>query len=419
MFGSSKRADVNRVFTPRRMDVNPEIYVPRTELETALRRAIAGAMHVVIYGESGSGKSWLYKKVLSELGAIAFSANSSNALRLESLTKVICDTSGVSERMRLTGASSKMDAGLNVGVAKADLGAIREYTVDGADPLLAAFAEMRKRAGSAPAVLVVDNLELILSSDALMNELASLVTLLDDPTYAVHQIKLLLVGVPSVVRDYFSKTPATQSVANRLQEVSEVSALSKAQVGSLVTTGFRKLLKVDVPDEIMSQWQEHIYTVTMGYAQAVQEYCEQLGYVLEDSDWKATAQQLAQTDEAWLKSGLSAAEGAIAARMNERETTRGRRNQVLYALGKVNHRSFTVQDVETIVRKEFPGSTADITLAIGQLLGELSRGVDPIIKPALRGAEYEFRDARRAMALRVLLQKEPIKERVRRITDPR
>lgn len=415
---SGPQVDVNSVFTPRKTDVNPAIYVPRDDLELALKRAIRGAMHVVVYGESGSGKSWLYKKVLADLSAAVFSANSSNALRLHSLTNVICEAVGLGEQLRLSGMEEEKRAGLNVGVADGGLSSTRQYTVQGVDPLLRAFEAMRARAQKRDVVLVIDNLELILQSEALMNELAAVITLLDDEKFSPFRVKLLLVGVPSVVRDYFARTVATQSVANRLQEVPEVSALTRQQVDLLVVTGFRDLLNVEVAHDVLSTWQSHIYVITMGYAQAVQEYCEQLAYVVQDSEWRASAEQLKEADAAWLRTGLSAAQVAVASRMNERETRRGRRNQVLYALGKVDHRSFTAQEVEAIVRREFPESTADTTLAVGQLLGELAGGDDPLVKQTARGTAYEFRDARRAMALRVLLQKESERERVRRVTDP-
>ena len=51
----------------------------------------------------------------------------------------------------------------------------------------------------------------------------------------------------------------------------------------------------------------------------------------------------------------------------------------------------------------------------GQILAELSVGNDPIIKNTAGGNDYEFRDARYAMALRVLLEKDAARERVRRV----
>ena len=85
----SHRHAVTDVFTPRRTDVNREIYVDRPDHEKELSRALKGSLHTIVYGESGSGKSWLYKKVLEDLQAEIATANCANALRFQSLTDEI------------------------------------------------------------------------------------------------------------------------------------------------------------------------------------------------------------------------------------------------------------------------------------------------------------------------------------------
>jgi hypothetical protein len=248
-----------------------------------------------------------------------------------------------------------------------------------------------------------------------MDELASIITLLDDERYSEHAVKVLIVGVPNGVKDYLSKV--STSVANRIAEMSEIASLSSSEVSMLVQKGFVDLLQVSFPDDVLRQWQEHVFTVTMGFAQHVQEYCEQLGYVVEDAKWTASPGHLLIADSAWLKQGLSQESGIIARLMNERETKVGRRNQVLFALGKVNKRVFHVVEIETLVRTAFPVSTTDTTLAVGQILSELSggEGESAIIRRSAKGPTYEFRDARFAMALRVLLQKDPTREKVTKV----
>jgi len=56
-----------------------------------------------------------------------------------------------------------------------------------------------------------------------------------------------------------------------------------------------------------------------------------------------------------------------------------------------------------------------VTLAVGQILSELTGGENPIIKRSSKGPTYEFRDARYAMALRVLLYKDALKEIVTKV----
>lgn len=402
------RHSVNEVFTPRRNDVNREIYVDRKDLEKELSRSLMGSLHTLVFGESGSGKSWLYKKVLADMHAQIATANCANALRFQSLTAEIREVVTQEEPKRLTEMAEEMNAGVKAVFAEGGLKSTRKYEFADGDPLLECFRKLRQKAGNNIAVLVIDNLEMIFSSTELMQELASIVTLLDDARYAEYKVKLLIVGVPSGVKDYLAKSHA--SVGNRISEVSEVSSLSESEVASLVETGFVNLLNANIDSPTLKSWREHIYSVTMGFAQPVQEYCEQLGYILEDANWNASIDHLGLADTAWLKKGLSQASGVIVPLMNERETKVGRRNQVLYTLGRINKRVFHVNEIEGILRDEFPTSTSDVTLAVGQILSELTNGENPIIKRSSKGPTYEFKDARYAMALRVLLYKDNVKE---------
>lgn len=65
MFGND-RFQPESVFTPRADRVRSDMYITRPELERALRSALRMSKHVVVHGESGAGKSWLYKKVFAE-----------------------------------------------------------------------------------------------------------------------------------------------------------------------------------------------------------------------------------------------------------------------------------------------------------------------------------------------------------------
>jgi hypothetical protein len=407
-----RRPAVSEVFTPRRTEVNKAIYVDRLELERELSRALRGSLHTVVFGESGSGKSWLYKKVLSDLGAFYATANCATALRLKSLQEEIKSLVTQNSPKRLVEYKEGMNAKAKIPIAEGGLASEKKYEFAEQDPVLDCFEMLREGAGKNPAVLVIDNLEFVFSSQEIMNELASLIALLDDQRYSKFDIKLLIVGVPSDVKTYLSKAYA--SIANRIAEISEVSSLSENEVHRLVEKGFVDLLRVKFEDDLLQEFQNHVAYVTMGFAQHVQEYCEQLGYVVEDDQWIAKPEHLQKADAQWLKQGLSQASGMIAPLMNEKETKVGRRNQVLYAIGVIAKKTFTATDIESVVRNEFPVSTVATTLAVGQILSELSGEENPIIKRSSKGFSYEFRDPRYAMALRVFLQKDPNREKVYR-----
>src|SRR5215203_5930104 len=119
MFG--RRLAVNEVFTPRKTSVNRDVYVERPELEKELKRALAGSLHTIIFGESGCGKSWLYKKVIADLDAYSLSANCANALRFGSLTSEIRQVVAVEVPKRLSEMSEEKTAAVRAVVAEGGL----------------------------------------------------------------------------------------------------------------------------------------------------------------------------------------------------------------------------------------------------------------------------------------------------------
>ena len=126
---------VFEVFTPRRHDVK------RPFLEAALSRAIMGSQHVLLCGESGNGKSWLYRKVLSG-GVFYVAANCANAARCGSLT-------GEIERVAFdVGSSVKTSytetkaAGVNAVIADASVEHAGEYLIRQKEPLMAGSADI-------------------------------------------------------------------------------------------------------------------------------------------------------------------------------------------------------------------------------------------------------------------------------------
>ncbi|MGP1677473.1 MAG: nSTAND1 domain-containing NTPase [Burkholderiales bacterium] len=393
------RPAINEIFTPRGASINSKIYVERTELERELVRALKGSLHVIVFGDSGNGKSWLYKKVLGDLGWRSIIANCANASRTGSLTQEIYNTVMAGSPTLESYTEAK---GANVLGAK--LEHTNQYDVPGAEPLFAAFQKMRANSDGGRTVLVLDNLEQIFSSKKLMEELGNIITLLDDERYAQSNVKLLIVGVPSGVTEYFAKTPNLHTVANRVQEISEVASLSQAQVNLLIKKGLIDQLGIKIDPFDFENWQDHIYSVTLGIAQRVHEYCEQLAYVAEEAGWVGRLEQIDRADHAWLKLGLKESYHVVQSLMNERETKAGRRNQVLYALGRINSRTFNPARVEEVLRNHFVQSTENVALAIGQILADLSERQTSIVKRTPKGDEFEFTDPRYAMSIRAMLK---------------
>lgn len=407
-----KRPAVSEVFTPRAEVPNVKTYVARQDLEKRLTRSISGSLHTLIHGESGSGKTWLYKQVLKNLGAYVVIANCANASMKGSMLAEIEQAIFPNGRTTLTGYTEKKQAEVNAIAAKGTLDHNNNFQVSNGDTLKLAYAELRKQAGKRPAILVFDNLEAIYADQKLMRELANIILLLDDSRYASYKIKFLVVGVPNDIARYFSKLENLSSVGNRIEEIPEIDSLSSGQISELLRRGLVGELQIKIDDSLLNHFAKHVYNTTLGIPQRAQEYCEKLAYAIEDNDWIADATRLDIADAQWLDSGLKQAYEIVESLMNEKETKAGRRNQTLFTLTKMNKNSFTVGDVEDVLRTEFPNSTAGITLAIGQILSELSDRENTVIRRTTKGNSFQFTDPRYLMCMRIMLRKDSTTEKV-------
>ncbi len=404
------RKDAQQVFTPRSPEVNLEMYIARPGLEDDLQNALAGTLHVLIHGESGCGKSWLYKRVLAKCGIHFATANLANASRLGSITQEMGNVVARAQKPQKTGFNETKQAEGSLGIpgvagAKASLNHTSEYEVPGKDPLEACLEMVNNDAAGRSACLVLDNLEAIFSQSALMKELGDIVTLLDDPNYSAYKVKLIIVGIPADVLDYFARSQNRLTIANRIYELREVGALTRSQTDEFVRKGFLDELRIQFDDEALKSVQEHVAWITMGIPQCLHEYCLEVALLCKENGWRFQEAFLSAADEKWLRSALSTNYAAVTEMMNERDTSAGRRNQVLYCLGKIESDTLRHGDVEDILRKEFPNSTSGVTLNVPAVLAEISKGHNPAIKRTPKGDSYRFVAPRFRMCIRTMLVK--------------
>jgi hypothetical protein len=381
------------------------MYIDRPSDERHLARAVRGSLHVVLCGESGSGKSWLYKHVAEKERWTTFYANAGNAARYKSLTKVVELAVRRKDERELTEYSQEFGAEVKPLRMGASGKTGRKYRPARRERLLEAFDLARKRAGNRHAVLIVDNFEAMFSKQDLMEELGNIILLLDDPDYADYEIKILIVGVPSDVVEYYQRIPNLETVSNRLTELPPLFSLNWGQIEDFVRRGFVGHLKVNLSTAEVREIALHLDDVTLGIPQRLHEYCELLGHHIEDSEWKYDSSLLRITDERFLRSSLKKAYTVVNSFMNARKSKTGRRNQLLYALGRVKSTELDLKAVEAMVRTEFPISTYDTALAVGQMMTELSQGDAPLLRRAPKGYTYRFADPRYLMCIRAMLLK--------------
>lgn len=399
MFGSQLKPE--DVFTPRLAEVNNEMYVSRPHLEKALTSSLRGHLHMVIHGESGTGKSWLYKKTFRDLKVPFIVANLANASRLGSISaelKNLIDREGDSSK---TAYSEAKNAEVNAAFAKGGISHTGQYTVGQMEPFEACLRSLHKTSKGQNSVLVFDNLEAAFT-EPLLKELADLLILCDDERYAKYKVKILIVGVPSGIKEYFYKTPHHSTVANRLSELPEVHRLEPAECDALVVRGFGKKLKYNLTNS--SGLLKHVAWITDRAPQVVHEYCLELAFVCEESRTVDEA-GISTADDTWLSKSQFHSYAVVESHMNERDTKAGRRNQTLYALSLCEGEQFKAPEIEDIVRNQFPVSTGSTVLNMPQMLSQLSAGERPLIRRSPKGDAFTFTDPRYRMVLRAMLRK--------------
>ncbi len=397
----SGRPNPEDVFTPRSSSVNPAMYVARKHLEDALISALRGRLHIIIHGESGTGKSWLYKKVLADEKATYLIANFANASRLGSITaelKNLLDRGGEAIKV---GYEEEKQAGVNAAFATGSLSHTGQYSVGQMESFEACLCALRQKAGRLPAVLVFDNLEAAFT-EPLLKELADMLILCDDERYAQYNVHVLIVGVPGGIKEYYYKTPHHHTVANRLYELPEVSRLMPDESRELIHRGLIEELSYTTHE--MEKITDHIDWVTDRVPQMLHEYGLELARLAEKEGRTLNTQMLDVADSSWMFRSLNHAYAVIEHHMNERDTKAGRRNQTLYALGTVDGEHFNARDIEARLRKSFPSSTAETTLNVPQMVAQLAGGDRPLIKRSPKGDAYSFIDPRYRMVLRTMLR---------------
>lgn len=398
----AKKMAPEEVFTPRQAVVNQEMYMPRPRLEQALQQGLRGNVHLVIHGDSGTGKSWLYKKAFADLKAKSVIANLANAARLGSISAELQSLLDETVTARKVGYSTEKGAEANAAFAKGSLSQTNDYELVSKEPFKAILEHVRGEAGSGHAVLVFDNLEAIFGDEKLLREIGSLILLCDDERYAQYKVKVLLVGVPNDVKNYFYKTPYLTTVASRLTELPEVDRLTASACDELVHKGFIEKLRYTVND--IPGLQKHVSWVTGRIPLHVHEYCLELAFHCESAE-KVTPEDIGEADMRWLSKNHMNAYSVVESHMNERDTKAGRRNQTLFCLSLLDKEQFKATDVEEIHRREFPQSTMGINLNASQTLASLTSGENPIIKKTPKGDAFTFSYPLYRLALRAMLAK--------------
>lgn len=404
IFMKSKKPE--EVFTPRAPKVNPKIYVDRSDLEARLSELCNGSKHIVVHGESGNGKSWLYKKVFSDRNVPYVTINLANAVRHGSIAKAIefklrevADDETALAQIVVNIEAGVMPGGLGIKGSQQRLLKVVEK-----DPLVALMGFVSDMSGKRPPLIVFDNFELILDHQELVQELSSMIVLLDDEDLAKYRLKYCIVGVPSGIRDYLSKASNSYTVSNRLTELNEVARLTHEEARQLLNKGFIGQLGLDVsePEKVFNR----VLFATDRIAEHLHELALEISRLAIDRGNVVSLKTVEDAEFVWFNQSISASRHIVDENINSIETKTGRRNQAIYAIGQIQMEEFKPTDVEEMVRQLFPDSTRGVNLNMFQTLSELSSRSTPLLKKTARGGAYRVINPKARIAIRLMLDRD-------------
>ncbi len=236
------KARPNDVFTPRSREINERMYVDRPELEERLEDALRGDKYIIVHGESGNGKTWLFKRVLARKKVPFEVVNLANAVLHGSLLKSFEVKLSELGSDRPVSRTEEVDLGLRLGGTGFGGKQQTQFSFAAQSAFGALVSHLNQKAGGKRSVLVLDNFEQIVDNLDSLKAVASIIISADEESIAKHGVKLLIVGVPRDLKQLVAKVGNASTIANRLIEIPEVARMTLDEAISLMKRGFEKEL---------------------------------------------------------------------------------------------------------------------------------------------------------------------------------
>jgi hypothetical protein len=394
----------DEIFTPRSAEVNPRLYIPRPELESELIDALDETQHIIIFGESGNGKSWLYKRVFKQKNVRFQVVNLVNASRLGSLSAAFKDQIDRLEEVRKKEYELAKSAKISPGGLGAEFEGTWTYEVGKKEPYEDLLSYMSRFNGKKK-VLVFDNFEQIASDEDLCKQVSDCIILLDDPNYAAYGVKICIVGVPSGIEEILARHGNIQTISSRMKEIPEVERMTKNEARALMELGLERILDLRIEFD-RETFYESVLWITDRIALELHEFGLRLAKEARKNKDRIDQKVWDRAIKKWTDNSIRTFCASVSMRLNARETKAARRNQCIYACGKIEKSNFTYKDIESIIREEFSDSTSGISLNVSGELSALANGNNPILKRLPSDDAYRLASPKFRMAIRTMLRKD-------------
>ena len=355
------------------------MYVNRPDHEAALRRGIRTGYNIVVHGDSGCGKSWLYKKVFKDEGVFFKVVDFSTAGDADEVDILLLEA--VTEYMQWVESSKTNERDIEFKPANMG-GKYKEQTVFAkleASPFARLLSAIRHQAGkSKKSFLVFENLEYILDKEDVVKKIQTMLLALDDPNSAKFDVKICLVGVPSEIKEVLSDGNKYQTISNRVYEVPEVDRLSRTAVNLLVVRGLEQELEYTI--ESKTYCYSKIAFVTYRIPQYVHDVCLHVAMRAEETLNQVNPEVIDLALRDWIMSNSrQSIEFVRRWIMGDRAPNRTRA-KIIYTISRLEEHFFSAEDITEELKKQFPKSMSGKRVQTLAALRKMSEGEERILK---------------------------------------
>lgn len=395
----------NQVFNPRG-EYNSEMYVKRPEYEIDFESALESDLCILVHGQSGTGKTWLTRRMLEQEDIYYKIVNLATASIENSIYSCFRSIMAREHWEIRVSRTETIAAEIKIPIAGSQLesSSIFDNSVDYFMEFLK-FMQYRVRNKAKKRYIVFENMEAILDNDELIKQLANLITLIDDEEVAKYKTKFIIIGATKDIHQYFRKATTVNTIDNRLYELPDIGTLTVKQAKELMRRGFEKLEINFASADIKNDCIEEYTRVTGAIPQRIHELCLSFSQIVRRYGTSVGCEQVNEGIKRWVKTSLNK-NYAYISRLLEKNDNVSIKNKVLYCIAQMDELYFCIDDINEELNKEFPVFMKTCTDSSQSALDEFSQCNPPLLnKTEDVFGEYSFVDFKCALCLRVILLK--------------
>jgi len=355
--------NIEDVFLPRGDFNTRNIYISRRRYEEELKNCLQVRTNIFVSGESGTGKTWLYEIFFNKEAINFVTINLAEVSMYDSLFYLL-------EKNILENISGKRK-----------------------DEILESCYEKITKNNSKPSYIVFDNLE-HLADDILKRELISLLHNLDNSSYSKYNVRIMLVGIPNSLKDFFANMNILfEPIANRIREVPKLNGFEKSELLNFLEQTLIGKLLLNLTKTNLEEISTYIASVTDLIPLRVQQYLLYLSKEIFDNNKVFSKELFSKASKKWIQSHYSELEIIFDEYFLPLTGKIQKRNQLIFLLGKISKDSlFTNKQLSDMYSKHFPNSVKS-SINISQILAALMKGNQPLIIKMSKD-KYRLRDSR-------------------------